>query len=149
MLSNTCKYAIRAMLYLEICSNKEDKIGVKKIAEELDTPQPFLAKILQQLSRNGLLTSLKGPTGGFYLSEENKKNAIWDIIKCIDGEDKFMNCFMGLEICDEENPCPVHFTVSSFRKRILKDFKDKSISEFVRGITEKGKHVTLNNFDII
>ena len=52
MLSNACQYAIRSILYLSIFSDKDNKIGVKKIAEELETPQPFLAKLLQQLTRN-------------------------------------------------------------------------------------------------
>jgi len=66
MLSNACKYAIRSILYLAINNKENKKFGVKKIAAELETPQPFLAKLLQQLTRNKLVSSAKGPTGGFY-----------------------------------------------------------------------------------
>ncbi len=50
MLSNACKYAIRSMLYLVLHTDETKKIGAKKIAEDLDAPQPFLAKLLQQLT---------------------------------------------------------------------------------------------------
>jgi len=143
MLSNACKYAIRSILYLAINYEGNKKFGVKKIAEELETPQPFLAKLLQQLTRNKLVSSAKGPTGGFYLDENNLKNSVWDIIKCIDGTDKFDKCFMGLSSCDDANPCPVHFTVAPFKNKLYNDFKDKTIQEFVDEIKLKGRHISL------
>ena len=76
MLSNACKYAIRSILYLAMHNEENKRIGVKKIAEELETPQPFLAKLLQQLTRNKLVSSSKGPTGGFFLDDRNLKNSV-------------------------------------------------------------------------
>ncbi len=147
MLSNASKYAIRSILYLAI-HDKKKKIGVKKIAEELEAPQPFLAKLLQQLARNKFVSSSKGPSGGFYLSDKDRKNSVWDIIKSIDGTDKFDQCFMGLSSCGDENPCPVHFTVAPFKKKILTDFKDKTIQEFSDEIKLKGRHLSLHNMGI-
>jgi Rrf2 family iron-sulfur cluster assembly transcriptional regulator len=71
MLSSATKYTIRAVLYLATYTDISNKIGVKQIAEDLEIPQPFLAKLLQQLSRSKLVSSSKGPSGGFYLSEHN------------------------------------------------------------------------------
>jgi len=147
MLSNAAKYAIRSVLYLAIHDEKE-KIGVKKIAEELVAPQPFLAKLLQQLTRNKLVSSLKGPSGGFYLDESNRNNSVWDVIKCIDGTEKFDQCFMGLASCGDENPCPVHFTVVPFKKKILTDFKDKTIQKFADNIRLKGSFISLKYLEI-
>lgn len=148
MLSNACKYAIRSVLYLSIHNTENKKVGVKKIAEELEVPQPFLAKLLQQLTKNKLVSSSKGPTGGFYLNETNLKNTVWDIIICIDGSTKFDNCFMGLSSCSDSNPCPVHFTVAPFKQKLMADFKDKDIQEFTEKIKLKGRHISLKNFDI-
>ena len=148
MLSNACKYAIRSILYLAMHNEENKRIGVKKIAEELETPQPFLAKLLQQLTRNKLVSSSKGPTGGFFLDDRNLKNSVWDIIKCIDGTEKFEKCFMGLASCGGENPCPVHFTVAPFKEKILKDFRDKTIKQFVDEIKLKGRFISLKKLDI-
>jgi len=147
MLSNACKYAIRSILYLAINSSEKNKIGVKVIAEELETPQPFLAKLLQQLTRDDLVSSTKGPNGGFYLDEENKKNAIWDVVKSIDGTSKFDNCFLGLSKCDDKNPCPVHFIVSPFKKKILESFRDKTIEEYIVEITNLNRVLSLKDLD--
>lgn len=149
MLSSASKYAIRSILYLAMYSDETNKIGVKKIAEELETPQPFLAKLLQQLTRNGLVSSTKGPNGGFFLDKKNKENSVWDIIKSIDGTLKFDQCFLGLATCDDKNPCPVHFIVSPFKQKILTDFRDKTISQFSDEIIKTGKVISLKDFDIL
>ena len=148
MLSNASQYAIRSMLYLAMYSNDEQKIGVKKMADALETPKPFLAKLLQKLSRDELVTSLKGPTGGFYLTDQNLEKSVWDVINCIDGTEKFDQCFLGLSKCSDKNPCPVHFTVVPFRNKILKDFKDKTIKKFVEEIVKKGRHISLKDLEV-
>lgn len=149
MLSNASQYAIRSLLYLAMYTNEIKKIGVKKIAEDLETPQPFLAKLLQQLSKSKLVSSSKGPNGGFYLDEKNKENSLWDIVKCIDGTEKFDQCFLGLSDCDDKNPCPVHFIVAPFKEKLLNDFRDKTISQFSKEITNKGRIITLKSFDFL
>jgi len=148
MLSNACKYAIRSILYLAMHTNEQQKVGVKKIAEELESPQPFLAKLLQQLNKGKLVSSTKGPNGGFYLSKSDKENAVWDIIKNIDGTSKFDDCFLGLSKCSDENPCPVHFIVSPFKQKLLENFRDKTISQYVIEIQQTGKVLSLKEFDI-
>ncbi len=148
MLSSASQYAIRSILYLAIYSNEDQKIGVKKISEVLETPQPFLAKLLQRLTRDGLVSSLKGPTGGFYLDKKNLKRSVWDVIESIDDTKKFEQCFLGLSKCTDKNPCPVHFTVVPFRERILQDFKEKTIEEFVDEIVRKGRHLSLKDVDV-
>ncbi|HEY5688788.1 MAG TPA: Rrf2 family transcriptional regulator [Yeosuana sp.] len=148
MLTNACKYAIRSILYLAIHTDEQNKVGVKKIAEDLESPQPFLAKLLQQLNKGKLVSSTKGPNGGFYLSNKDKENAVWDIIINIDGTAKFDDCFLGLSKCSDETPCPVHFMVSPFKQKLLENFRDKTISEYVIEIEKTGKVLSLKDFDI-
>lgn len=147
MLSNASKYAIRAMLYLAQNSSPTNKIGAKFIADELETPQPFLAKLLRQLSTNRLVSSTKGPNGGFYLSDENKEKYLWDVIVCIDGGYKFEQCFLGLSKCDHKNPCPVHHIVSPFKEELLDNFKGKTINDLVEEIEKEGTVISLKGFN--
>lgn len=148
MLSNACKYAIRSVLYLAINSDESNKFGVKKIAEDLETPQPFLAKLLQQLTKNKIVSSAKGPNGGFYLNEANKEHSVWDIIKSIDSTHKFDNCFLGLAKCDDENPCPVHSIVAPFKQSILNNFRDKTIAQYSEEIKNTRQVISLKNLDL-
>ncbi|MHB1106856.1 MAG: RrF2 family transcriptional regulator [Lutibacter sp.] len=145
MLSNASKYAILSTLYLAEHSNEERKISVKEIAENIDVPNPFLAKLFQQLVRGKIISSTKGPHGGFYLSEKNKQKNVLDIIDNIDGLNKLNGCFLGLNECDSTNPCPVHFIVEPFKNNILGKFRDKTIMEFAKEIADKGDFLALKN----
>ena len=148
MLTNACQYAIRSILYLAIYASDVDKKGVRAISEALEVPQPFLAKLLQKMVKGNLISSAKGPNGGFYLDEENLRNSIWDVVNCIDSGHNFEACFLGLAECEDENPCPVHHIVSPFKKQILDNFRDKSISNLSGEIKSSNKIISLKDFNV-
>ena len=80
MLSNSSKYAINAVIYLAVHSSVTRKIGVKDVAEALHIPSPFLAKILQTLARKNVISSNKGPGGGFWLSDQEKEAPLMSVV---------------------------------------------------------------------
>lgn len=86
MFSQSAKYAILAILYLSTFSDKEHKKGISEISKKIDVPTPFLAKLLQELSKKGFIKSAKGRGGGFYMSEENKNASLIDLIEEIEGK---------------------------------------------------------------
>src|SRR5512147_2219729 len=94
MLSNTSRYAIRAMIYLAIHTDDKRKVGIKKISDELEIPSPFLGKIMQTLAKQKVLISTKGPNGGFSIAEKYRNISLYDIIKIIDGDDLFDRCLI-------------------------------------------------------
>ena len=104
MLSNTSKYAIRAVIYLALYAAPEKKIGLKEISDELGIPTPFLGKILQVLSRQQILDSSKGPHGGFALKRPAIDISIMEIVNIIDGEDAFNQCLIRTSTCSPEAP---------------------------------------------
>lgn len=146
MLSRASKYAILSTLYLAEHSNKDRKVSVKEISKSIDVPSPFLAKLFQQLVRGKIISSTKGPNGGFYLTKKNSNRNVCDIIENIDGLNKLNECFLGLDACDSKNPCPVHFIVEPFKKNIMAKFRDITIIEFAEEIKAKGRVLTLKNF---
>jgi len=138
MISNTCKYGIRAILYIAINEKNEKKIGIKKIAEDLDLPGPFLGKIMQTLAKNKILNSVKGPHGGFSLAKNPDLISLYDIVKIIDGTDVFHECLIGVKIC-ENNPeymdlCPFMEKSHEVRDKLMKVFKEQTIGDFAKGI---------------
>jgi Rrf2 family protein len=143
MLSNASKYAIRAVLFLAENSHTEKKFGAKAIAEELEIPLHFIAKLLQKLAKSNVISSVKGPKGGFYTSEEDVKNNVCTILNEIETGDVFEPCFMGLPQCGDDNPCPVHHIVAPFKDAILKKFKHQTIAEFAKEIKEGGTFLSL------
>ena len=108
MLSNTSKYAIRAVIYLALYAGEEKKIGIKQISKELSIPTPFLGKILQTLAKHKLLSSTKGPHGGFGLGKPADEITLIEIVDIIDGQDIFKKCMIRLEDCNEKEPCSAH-----------------------------------------
>ena len=143
MLSNACKYAIRAVIYLSLKSDSTAKYGVKMIADELEAPQPFLAQLLRKLAAERLVSSSKGPGGGFFMNESNREKTVWDIISSIDGTYKFDDCYLGLAKCDDENPCPVHHLVSPFKEALLEDFQQKTIGSLAKEVEANGRVISL------
>lgn len=141
MLNNASKYGIRAVLFLAKNANENTKYSAKNIASELEVPAHFIAKLLQTLVRKNIISSSKGPNGGFYFTEENGQHSICDVIEVIDGRALFSGCFMGLPSCDENKPCPAHDKVVKFKNEILKDFKDKNIIEFSKDIEANGQFI--------
>lgn len=137
MFSKACKYGMRAVLYLAVHANEERKLGVKEIAEALDVPGPFLAKIMQQLSRAHLISSSKGPTGGFYLNAENAQASLRQVVDCIDGADVFSACLLGLPVCNSERPCPLHAKAFTYREGLIKLLSEHTVVEFAKRIDRK------------
>lgn len=138
MLSNASKYAINAVLFLALDSNEERKIGAKEIAENIHVPVPFLAKLLQELARKGVISSSKGPKGGFFLTEENKAQKLVVVIDEIDGLLKLEECVLGLHECSSSKPCPIHHMVQPLRRKFLSELHSNSIAVFAKNV-EEGK----------
>ncbi|HEU4552836.1 MAG TPA: Rrf2 family transcriptional regulator [Chitinophaga sp.] len=130
MFSKTCEYAIRALIFIAQQSKDDVRVGVKEIAKGIGSPEHFIAKILQELSRKGLVLSLKGPTGGFYLDNKTLKCTLADIVKAVDGDKLFLGCGLGLEYCSDARPCPVHHEFKKIRADIYKTLQSIRLGEF-------------------
>lgn len=148
MLSNTCKYAIRAVIYLGFQANDDKKIGIKQISKELDIPTPFLGKILQSLAKSKLLSSTKGPHGGFGLGRDAYEISLLNIVEIIDGLDVFENCLIGTSPCkknedDGINPCPVHGKFSKIRTEMYEMFKNETVGKIVEDMGSAESYISL------
>jgi len=138
MLSNSSKYALKAVLYLAVNSNESNKILAKSISEPINVPQAYIAKLLQELSRHNIVTSTKGPNGGFYLNKVNRATPLIEIINVIDGENRINSCLLSLQNCNEEKPCPLHAFAGPFRSDLIKNLEEKTIQDLVIDI-DQGK----------
>lgn len=143
MLSNTSKYAIRAVIYLALNAGEEKKIGIKQISKDLSIPTPFLGKILQTLAKHKLLSSTKGPHGGFGLGRKAEMINLIDIVDIIDGQDIFKKCLIRLDNCNDKKPCSMHNKYAEIRGNMLNLFKNQNISELIDEIKEGKQKVNL------
>ena len=88
MLSHTCKTAIKAVIYLASLEENK-KSGIREVASFIDASEHTVGKILQILARENIIHSLKGPTGGFYISRAQRSQSILKIVEAIDGKEVF------------------------------------------------------------
>lgn len=143
MLSNSCKYGIRAVVFIASKQEGVGKIGLKVIGEELKIPVPYLAKILQILSKRKVLDSSKGPHGGFSLLIPAKSLTLMDIIRSIDGEDFFDRCYVTGEKCSFNEPdkgvCLLHNDLRKEKERLTQFFSGRTIDSLLRQINKNNK----------
>jgi len=130
IFSRSCEYAIRAMIFVAQKSNEESRVGIKEIATGTGTPEHFMAKIMQELSRKRLIHSIKGPHGGFFMDQEDLKTSIAEIVLAIDGNAVYSDCVLGLKSCSEVNPCPVHYEYKDVKTKLIAMLEKNTIGDF-------------------
>lgn len=143
MLSNTCKYGIRAVIYISVYATDKKKIGIKEISSELDIPSPFLGKILQTLSKRKILNSTKGPNGGFTLSKPAEQIPLMDIVEIIDGTEIFDTCLVRTSTCSDDDPCGLHDNVSAIRKQLKIFFLNQTIYDLSTEFKRDSKRISI------
>lgn len=142
MFLKTTEYALRAVIYIAQKGSEEKKLGLSQIAKAIDSPQSFTAKILQQLtSGNKIVSSARGPNGGFYISERSKNLPVYSILEAM-GEDEILKkCVLGLKRCSETNPCPLHHQYKLIKPQLIKMFETKTIKEMADKITSGSSYI--------
>lgn len=137
MFSKACEYGIRATIYIVKQSGEDLKISLKDIAQAIDSPEAYTSKILQELVRCNIISSAKGPTGGFFIEKEavGKLN-LHSIVFALDGDSVFKGCGLGLKQCNEKRPCPVHHHFKKIRNDLRLMLENTSIKSLADGLNE-------------
>lgn len=141
IFSKSCEYAMRAVFYIAMRSQEGKKVGVREIATQINSPEPFLAKILQKLSKQQLVQSSKGPTGGFYFDEAGMNQPLWNIVMAIEGAEFLTGCGMGLGDCSELNPCPLHFEFKEVKCKLTTMLQTTTVGKFNIELTNGSMHL--------
>ncbi len=137
MLSNSSKYALNAVIYLTLHSDEDHKLQAHEISKNIGAPKAYTGKLLQSLARQGIVSSVRGPKGGFYVSESNKKYSVMDVIEVIDGRIKIESCVLGLSDCDPEKPCPLHNLIASSRSKMVTVFEQVTLEELALSLKDR------------
>ncbi len=136
LYSKTCEHAIRALAYVAgrptgtLCL-------VADIAESEDMPRAFTSKILRDLVRAGMLTSARGPGGGYALARDPVDIRLIDIKRIIDGSDHLDRCAVGLEMCSDYAPCPLHDEWEQIRVQLRTHLSEMNLSTMGGNVRRK------------
>lgn len=127
---------MRATLY--VSSRDDDEyVPIRVISGDLGISAHFLTKILQQLTRAGIMKSFKGPRGGVALARPASGISLMEIIEAIDGPELFSECMLGLPGCGERKPCPLHERWAEERARLSRLFSETTLDEIADPIDRK------------
>jgi Rrf2 family protein len=128
MFSRACEYAIQALI--DLAERPPGVyIPVREIAQQCNVPYHFLGKIVQQLSKRGLLSSTKGPKGGITLADSADGITLLQVVEAIDGLDITTRCVMGLPACQDAQPCPLHIDWRNNREQIIDMLTRKTLKQ--------------------
>lgn len=130
MFSKATEYALRATIYIAQKGKEGQKLGIEEIAKAIDSPKSFTAKIMQSLTRgNSLISSVRGPGGGFYITEKARNLPVRAVLKAMGEDDVLTRCVMGLKQCSEVAPCPMHAQYRVIKNQLIELFETKTIRD--------------------
>ncbi len=133
--SQASEYGFRALTHLAL--HPGEPIKANEIAGAAAVPPHFLAKILQQLARAGLLKSYRGPTGGFLLARAPEEITLLDIVDALEGITQYKRCAVGLAECSDEMPCPMHESWKALREQVLSYLRDRTVADLGKALRRK------------
>jgi Rrf2 family protein len=130
VISQTTEYALRAVVWL--AANPAQPLTAHQIAEATRVPEGYLAKILQGLSRAGMLRARRGLGGGFTLAQSPSTLSMWDVVQAVDPRRRIDQCPLGFEV-HAAKLCPLHRELDRGIALIEKAFSARKISQLMGG----------------
>ncbi len=128
LINRDTDYAVRAMLRI---AGSPDRTPVTVLVDELDIPRPFLRKILQTLTREGILRSFRGKTGGFELARPADRIFLTEVIRIFQGPLNLNECVFGRELCPDIATCPLRAKIEEIEKHVHRELGSVTIKSLM------------------
>jgi Rrf2 family transcriptional regulator, iron-sulfur cluster assembly transcription factor len=130
-LTRKGEYAIRGVIYL--AQQAPGKISlISEIAEATGAPQTFLAKILQNFAKIGIVNSYRGTGGGFTLGRSPSKITLREVVEAVEGPIMPNRCLIGSGSCDRDDQCNVHPVWRKVQGQVIEILDSVTLEELAR-----------------
>ena len=129
LITRDTDYAVRAVAY--IAARKGTVLSVAELQEALRIPRPFLRKILQALTRTGILGSRKGIGGGFELLKKPSTIRLTDIIEVFQGALTFNECLFKRKLCPNRRTCVLKKKIDAIERHIIHELRSVVMSDLL------------------
>jgi Rrf2 family protein len=130
MFSQTAEYALRVVAYLAAAGGQA--ATTRQIAAGTRVPEGYLAKVLQSLSRAGLVHSRRGLHGGSVLARPADELTIYDVVQAVDPIRRITTCPLGLK-SHGSVLCPVHRRLDDAIGLVEQSFRDVTMADLLTG----------------
>lgn len=125
--SKTTTYALRI---LTLMANEPDKMYTSiRLNKTLAIPKKYLQRLLTDLTKYGIITSIQGRYGGFVLSKHPSKITVANVVEVLEGLNEEVSCFFGFEKCALDKPCSMHNIWTETHKNVVKLLKKTKLSD--------------------
>jgi Rrf2 family protein len=104
-LTRRSEYAIRACMRL---AGSDRLLSGREIAASTDVPERFLARVLVELVKSGLIEAQLGRTGGYRLRRPPRALTLLELVEAIEGPSRSTRCVLRQRACDASHPCAIH-----------------------------------------
>ena len=119
-------------------------VQVEEIAAALSVPRFFMGKILKKLAKENILSSVKGPSGGFTINTNTLDITLLHLVKLTDGSLSLDHCVMRLRECNSKRPCPLHEQMEGWRLSLklmlsnttIKHLLRTDVNQFVKSLSD-------------
>jgi Rrf2 family protein len=128
MISQTVEYSLRAAVTLAQCGGAP--CTARRLSEITDVPRPYLAKVMQELVRVGLVSSRRGLHGGFELARSPKDLTIWDIVEAVEPLQRIRKCPLGIS-AHSGGLCPLHRRLDDAMELVERSFRATTLAELL------------------
>jgi len=141
LYSLTTKYSVIALVEL---ARGNGQMRVKEIAEARGIPPYFLAKLVPPLVRAGILSSMRGKTGGISFARDPNQISLADVVLVIEGDGYFKECVFELNPCPGRPGCPLHDVWDPLRDEIARFLQDTTIQSIADKLAAAKKKNSLD-----
>lgn len=134
LISRTGQYAIQSLVCIGL-QGSDGFISVIELSRMLGVPAAYLAKVLQHLGRHGLVSSIRGRTGGFALGRAPERISLLEVLSLVEGDKFHHECLLGLKTCGDDDPCPMHSTWKPIKSEIHEALEHQNIASLVAAVS--------------
>src|SRR6185503_17312318 len=132
-LTRAADYAVRVMIHLAGLPSGT-RSSRADLAEAAECPEQFLSKVLQNLTRAGLVVSHRGNTGGFELSSRHRSASVLEIVEAIEGPVHLNVCLTSEQACARQGWCPAHSVWAEAQIAMVAVLQRASIAELAQQV---------------
>lgn len=144
VFSKSFGYALRSILYLALKDDKIGRIQLQEIASKLNIPRHFLGKVMIKLAKENIISSLKGPSGGFCINNNTMSTTLLKVASITGESEHFDSCVLRLKKCNSDHPCPMHFKALQIRNEWVGLLSSTTVEELLK----KGEPDFLNSITV-
>ncbi|KPK97894.1 MAG: hypothetical protein AMJ95_06790 [Omnitrophica WOR_2 bacterium SM23_72] len=130
LINKNIYYAVRSLVY--IAQKQDEMTSVAELVSKLKMRRAFLRRILQVLSKRGILKSLKGKGGGFLLNTQPSKLRIIDVIRIFRGKIDIMNCLLEKDVCPHPDECVLMAKMKDIERKLYRTLKTTTIATLLK-----------------